>query len=103
MDAAFINNLAHSIDHYFSFSLFLSLFLPFFLYALQVGKSYGKLNAKERDQYEQWNCNSVAEGRNPSCDDVGSSIVVVVLGSKNMRQEGVLSYVSHESHAVLMC
>eukprot|EP01038_Epipyxis_sp_PR26KG_P010548 gene10548-14170_t len=36
---------------------------------VKVGKSYGTLNGPDRDKYEQLNCNSVAQGKNPSCDD----------------------------------
>lgn len=35
-----------------------------------VGKSYGKLDGKQREKYEQLNCNAVAKGQNPSCNDV---------------------------------
>ena len=37
---------------------------------LQVGKSYGNLGSKDREKYEIKNCNAVAKGVNPSCDDV---------------------------------
>lgn len=37
---------------------------------VQVGKSYGKLNSRDREKYEQLNCNAVAKGDNPSCNDV---------------------------------
>ena len=37
---------------------------------LKVGKSYGTLGSKDREKYENKNCNAVAKGVNPSCDDV---------------------------------
>ena len=37
---------------------------------VKVGKSYGKLAASERAKYEQLQCNTVAQGTNPSCDDI---------------------------------
>lgn len=40
----------------------------------QVGKSYGSLNGPDRDKYEQLSCNTVAQGKNPSCDDVSDVI-----------------------------
>ncbi len=42
----------------------------FVCFGTKVGKSYGKLDGKEREKYEQLNCNSVAKSMNPSCDDV---------------------------------
>lgn len=36
---------------------------------VKVGKSYGSLNSPDRNKYEQLNCNAVAKGKNPSCDD----------------------------------
>ncbi len=36
----------------------------------KVGKSYGNLGSKDREKYENKNCNAVAKGVNPSCDDV---------------------------------
>lgn len=36
---------------------------------VKVGKSYGKLGPKDQNQYEKWNCNAVAKGMNPSCND----------------------------------
>lgn len=36
---------------------------------VKVGKSYGTLNGPQRDKYEQLNCNAVAQGQNPACDD----------------------------------
>lgn len=36
---------------------------------VKVGKSYGTLNSKQRDKYEQLNCNVVDKGQNPSCED----------------------------------
>jgi len=36
---------------------------------VKVGTSYGDLNGKQKEQYERYTCNSVAGGRNPSCDD----------------------------------
>ncbi len=35
-----------------------------------VGKSYGVLGKGDRDKYEQYSCNNVMKGLNPSCDDV---------------------------------
>ena len=34
-----------------------------------VGKSYGNLQSKDRDKYDRLNCNAVAKGNNPTCDD----------------------------------
>lgn len=35
-----------------------------------VGKSWGKLKSKaEKEKFDALNCNSVAQGKNPSCDD----------------------------------
>ena len=36
---------------------------------VKVGISYGLLNSEERNKYEAYYCNSVNNGRNPSCDD----------------------------------
>lgn len=33
-----------------------------------VGKSYGNLQANDRNKYERLNCNAVSFGKNPSCD-----------------------------------
>ena len=35
-----------------------------------MGKSYGRLQSKDRQKFENLNCNNVAAGKNPSCDDV---------------------------------
>jgi len=40
---------------------------------LKVGKSYGTLGGKDREKYENKNCNAVAKGVNPSCDDVSDT------------------------------
>jgi hypothetical protein len=37
---------------------------------VQVGKSYGTLNKGERTKYDNFNCDEVLAGKNPSCDDV---------------------------------
>jgi len=50
---------------------------------VKVGSSYGTLNSQEREKYEQLNCNSVAQGSNPSCDDVSYfplSMVLLLMG-----------------------
>jgi len=36
---------------------------------VKVGKSYGLLKGKDREKFEKFNCNNVAKGQNPSCDD----------------------------------
>lgn len=43
---------------------------------VKVGKSYGNLDAKAREKYEQFNCNAVALGKNPSCNDVSATLCV---------------------------
>ena len=37
---------------------------------VKIGKSYGQLDGPSRNRYEQLNCNTVASGTNPSCNDV---------------------------------
>lgn len=41
---------------------------------VKVGKSYGLLKGKDREKFEKFNCNNVAKGQNPSCDDVSSYV-----------------------------
>jgi hypothetical protein len=45
----------------------------------QVGSSYGKLSGHDRSKYEKLNCNKVASGSNPSCDDVSFNYDTVQL------------------------
>lgn len=43
---------------------------------VQIGKSWGKLRGKDRIKYESTGCNAVAQGSNPSCNDVwGDSFI----------------------------
>lgn len=54
---------------------------------VQVGKSYGTLNARQRDRYEQLNCNAVAKGENPSCDDAWGDNAVISWKKNEMSEQ----------------
>jgi hypothetical protein len=70
---------------------------------VQVGKSYGTLNKGERTKYDNFNCDEVLAGKNPSCDDVrriNPSLVSIYFISFVIRL-GETTFLMHGSRAQL--